>query len=235
MTFNPPGAETIAGIQGRYFVTVMPLLFLALACLPLFKRIHASAFLPTLFGGTALLLYLAGMYLSYRVPCGSQYYRADLCYQPIYKNWAPDDLYSPPVSDQLTIQQEIVPECNGMTELRVWVNAREADPNAFTQFILKDVQQDREAIRFSVSNSDLPSGAWFPLDFEPDWSSNGKLYLLTIRADGAGRNGPRIAYSLRQEYPPGKLYENGEPLNRDAIFQTGCIAGWNKIRMTGSP
>lgn len=235
VTFNPPGAETIAGIQGRYFVTVMPPLFLALACLSLFKRIHAPAFFPSLLGGTALLLYVAGMYLSYHIPCGSQYYRADLCYQPIYKNWAPDELYSPPVSDQLTIQQEIVPECNGMTELRVWVNARDADPNAFTRFILKDVQRDREAMQFSVSNSDLPSGAWFPLDFEPDWSSNGKLYLLTIRADGAGRNGPRIAYSLRQEYPSGKLYENGEPLNRDAIFQTGCIAGWNKIRLNGSP
>ena len=31
------------------------------------------------------------------------------------------------------------------------------------------------------------------------------------------------------------LYENEEPVNRDMIFQTGCIAGWEKIGITDSP
>lgn len=233
VTFNPVGAERIDAVQGRYFVTVMPLLFLALSCLPLIKRIQVPYWFPSLLTGAGLLLYLGGMYLSYYVPCGSQYYRADLCYQPNYKNWAPNDAYSSPVSDSLTLRQEIVAECSGMTELRVWVNAADADPNAFTQFTLTNVQGQREVARVSVENSDLPNGAWYSLNFDPDWASNGEFYILTISAQND--NGPRIAYSLRQEYPAGKLFENDQPIQRDMIFQTGCIAGWNKFRLAGSP
>jgi hypothetical protein len=235
VTFNPIGSEKIDSVQGRYFMTVMPLLFLALACLPAFNHIHVSAWFPSILGGTALLLYAGGMYLSYYVPCGSQYYRTDLCYQPNYKNWAPADLYSPPITDQLTLQQEIVPECSGLTELRVWIDARAADPDASTQFVLTDMQQKKDVISVSVLNAEFPSGAWHPLNFEPDWESNGKFYLLTIGMNQNDATGPRIAYSLRQEYPAGKLYENDEPIQRDLIFQTGCIAGWNKLRLTGSP
>lgn len=235
ITFNPVGQGYITGVQGRYFMTVMPLLFLALACLPILKRIRASAFLPIILGWASLVVYMAGMYLSYHVPCGSQFYKTGLCYQPNYKNWAPDDLYSAPISNQLALSQEIVPECNGMTELRVWINAKDADPNGTTQLILLDVAQEHEAVNVNIPNSEFPAGSWYSVNFEPDWASNGKFYLLTIRTDQQNNTGPRIAYSLRQEYPAGKLYENDQPVNKDVIFQTGCIAGLEKIRLTGSP
>ena len=122
-----------------------------------------------------------------------------------------------------------------MTQLRVWVNAINADPQVKTEFILRDVNQKREIANVHVSNSELPNGDWFPLNFQPDWASNGGLYVLTINEDQQSSTGPRIAYSLRQEYPAGKLYENNQPINKDLIFQTGCIAGLEKIRLTGSP
>jgi uncharacterized membrane protein len=112
LTFNPVGHLAIDGVQGRYFATVMPLLFLAPAGIQFQKPIRIPITLPIIFGGLSLALYMAGMYLSYHVPCGSQYYRIGLCYQPNYKNWAPDALYSPLVNNQLTLSQEIVPECD---------------------------------------------------------------------------------------------------------------------------
>ena len=235
LTFNPVGSGLIDGVQGRYFATVMPLLFLALACLPFQKRIRTPVSLPIFFGGFSLVFYIAGMYLSYHVLCGSQFYRTDLCYQPNYKNWAPNELHSPPLTDQLTFVQEIVPECNGVSELRVWVNATGADPNGITEFTLRDVYLERELTSVSILNSELPDGNWHSLRFPPDWESNGKLYLLTIRNNSQNNPGPRIAYSLRAEYSAGKLFENDQPLNNDLIFQTGCVAGLNKIRQIGSP
>lgn len=232
VTFDPVGQREITGVQGRYFMTVMPLLFLALACLPILKRMRASAFLPGLLGVASLIIYMAGMYLSYHVLCGSQFYTLGLCYQPNYKNWAPDNLYSAPVSKQLTLSQEIVPECNGMTELRVWINAKDAEPKGTTQFILLDVTQKRETVNVNIPNSELPNGGWYSVNFKPEWASNGIHYLLTLRSENTG---PRVAYSLRQEYPAGKLYENGQPIEKDVIFQTGCLAGLEKIRLTGSP
>ena len=235
ITFNPVGNGFIGGVQGRYFTTVMPLLFLALACLPFQKRIRVPAALPVTLGILSLALYIAGMYLSYHVPCGSQYYQKGLCYQPNYKNWAPDELYSPSISNQLTLSQEIVPECNGVTELRVWVNATGADPTGGTEFSLKDVNLGRVITSRNELSSNLPRGDWYTLSFQPDWESKGRFYLLTIRGNEQSVSGPRIAYSLRPEYPAGKLFENDQPLGMDLIFQTGCLAGLDKIRLTGSP
>jgi uncharacterized membrane protein len=235
LTFNPVGHATIDGVQGRYFGTVMPLLCLALAGLPFQKRIRIPSSLPIIFGGLSLALYMMGMYLSYHVLCGSQYYQTGLCYQPNYKNWAPDELYSAPVNDQLTLSQEIVPECNGVSELRIWVDATGADPNGTTEFSLKDVNRGQTIASISAANSELPHGDWYPLRFQPDWESNGKFYLLTILGGTQSGPGPRIAYSLKPEYPAGKLFENDQPLNKDLIFQTGCLAGLEKFLQTGSP
>jgi hypothetical protein len=228
ITFNPVGQKFIEGVQGRYFTTVMPLLFLALAGLPFQKWIRVPTALPVILGTLSLVVFTVGMYLSYHVNCGSQYYKTGLCYQPNYKNWAPDALYSKPVSDQLNLAQEIVPECNGMSQLRVWIDASQATPQAKTEFILKDVSLHKEIANASVLNSELPSGDWYTLNFEPDWESSGRFYLLTIHSDEQG-NGPQIAYTLKSEYMSGKLYENGQAIPRDMVFQWGCVAGLEKL------
>jgi hypothetical protein len=191
--------------------------------------------LAAILGVASLLIYTFGMYLSYHVLCGSQYYQAGNCYQPNYKNWSPNSLYSEPVSGQLTLTQEIIPECDGMTELRVWVNSTRADPNTTTNFILRDTQQDRDAVNLETLNSNLPKGGWYSLNFPPDWKSNGKLYIFTIRGNGTNASGPGIAYTLKPEYLTGKLYENDQPIENDMVFQTGCIAGIGKIRQTNIP
>jgi uncharacterized membrane protein len=233
VTFTPVANPQIEGVQGRYFVTVMPLLFLALVGLPAVRKLYIPVVFPILLGIASLTIYLAGLYLSYHVSCGSQFYQNGLCYQPNYKNWAPNALYSPPVSNEVTLVQEIVPECNGMTELRVWINAASADPNQVTNFVLQEVSGNHEVVNMSIENSELPLGGWYSLNLPADWASSGKFYRLRIGSEKS--NGPRIAYSLRPEYPAGKLYENDQPINKDLIFQTGCIAGWQKLRVQQIP
>jgi len=232
ITFNPVGFKSIEGVQGRYFTTVMPLLFVGLAGLPILKRIRIPGALPVILSVVSLLFYTTGMYLSYHVVCGSQFYQSGLCYQPNYKNWAPDERYSSPVSTQLTPKQEIVLECNGASEVRVWMNASQADSAGTTEFILQDVDQGREIVNAVVNNSDLPAGSWYAIPFDTDWESLGKFYLLTISSKDTG---PQIAYSLRAEYPAGKLFENDQPMPHDMIFQTGCVAGWDALRHSNAP
>jgi uncharacterized membrane protein len=232
VTFNPVAFGSIESVQGRYFTTVMPLLFLGLAGLPILRRIRLPNALPSVLLVASLVAYTAGMYLSYHVVCGSQYYQAGLCYQPNYKNWAPDERYSSPVSSQLTLKQEIVLECSGASEIRVWVNRGDAVLTGTTEFTLQDVNRGREIIHKVVKNSEFPEGSWYAVPFEPDWESLGKFYLLTVTSSTTG---PQIAYSLRAEYPAGKLFENDQPMPHDMIFQTGCIAGWNALRSADSP
>ena len=58
VTFNPVGSNMVDAVQGRYFTTVMPLLFLAAACLPIPKWIQLPAFVPTLMVGLSVRLVL---------------------------------------------------------------------------------------------------------------------------------------------------------------------------------
>ena len=95
---------------------------------------------------SALLLYVGGLILSYHVPCGSEYYRFGLCYQPEYKNWAPEASSSPPVSPAMTLTQEIVPACDGMQQLLVWVNSPGTDPAGTTQVTLRAPQEEKDLV-----------------------------------------------------------------------------------------
>jgi uncharacterized membrane protein len=226
LSYTPVGSELIMGVQGRYFAGVMPLLFLALARLPFLKRIQVPGYFPPTVGGLSLVIYITGMYLSYHVVCGSQYYTGGLCYQPNYKNWAPNDLYSEAILKDLSLKQEVIAECDGMTAFRVWMDASGADPGGVTEFSLTESTTGEVVMRSSVSNADLPEKTWYTLTFPPVLDSSGRLYLFDIRA-GSGI-GPRMAYSLQQEYIEGNLYENEDDVNRDIIFQTGCVAGWDK-------
>ncbi len=228
LSYTPAGSDLVLGVQGRYFAGVMPLLFLALACLPLPKQIRIPGYLPFLLSGLSLTLYVAGMYLSYHVICGSQYYTGGLCRQPNYKNWAPNELYSAPISKNLSLKQEAIAECDGMTEFRVWVDASASDPNASTEFLLVDANNGTSVADVIVSNAELPAKSWYTLTFSPRLDSSGTKYLLNIHSESEDGKGPRIAYSLQQEYPEGSLYENNDDINRDVIFQMGCAAGWKK-------
>ena len=236
VAFTPVRSQLVAGVQGRYFTPIMPLLLLGLvgwglrrraAEPPGAKRWPTFAAVGLALG--ALLLYTGGLILSYHVPCGSQYYQLRLCYQPEYKNWAPEAVSSPPISPSMTLTQEIVPACNGMRQLLVWMNSPGSDPTGTTTFTLRATWQDKELAQQTFKNGSLPPRGWITLNFSPEWASQDALYLLTI--SGSSPAGMRVGYSIRSEYMKGKLFENGTAISQDMLFQYGCIAGLQKWQM----
>ncbi|MFH1186332.1 MAG: DUF2142 domain-containing protein [Chloroflexota bacterium] len=230
VAFTPARSLFVAGVQGRYFTVVMPLLFLALLgpgtgiAESTTERSPRSLTAPSAALATAALaLYAAGLLLSYHVPCGSEYYRWSRCYQPQYKNWAPESVSSPPVSQTLILTQEIVAACDGMTELSVWVNSRGADPAGNTTLTLRAPTQERDLIEDTFKNTDILQPGWLTVTFPPEWNSEDQLYLLKLT--GSTSDGIRVGYSEKPEYLKGKLLENGTALGQDILFQYGCIAG----------
>lgn len=255
VAFTPARSLLVAGVQGRYFTVVMPLLFLALlapwgmmregelAGRPSetaslrrgqsptreFPRVLGNA--APILASCALLLYTIGLILSYHVPCGSEYYRWSLCYQPQYKNWAPESVSSPPISSSLTLTQEIVPACSGMTELSVWVNSNGVDPAGTTTLTLRAPTQERDLIRDTFGNADIVERGWLTVAFPPEWNSQDQLYLLKL--SGSSSDGIQVGYSEKPEYLRGKLLENDTALGQDILFQYGCIAGPQRLAGIG--
>jgi uncharacterized membrane protein len=231
--YVPAGAEIILGVQGRYFIALTPLLFLSFSEMPEWPA--ASPKLAAGLAAAALFLYALGMLLSYHVTCGTSFYTTGLCYQPNFRNWAPyNPNYSPPISGGMEYVQVIRPECSGVTELKVWVDAQGAGA---TEFLLEDPFGHRDLARKTVPNSELPQGDWLTLSFDPDWQATQKLYMLHLRGiDAPPGQGIRVAFTYRpNEYDLGNMYLNGARVDDNLLFKYGCITGLRKMLPAGPP
>ena len=229
LSFTPVGASDVNGVQGRYFFVAMPLLFLALFGLKEWKT-RPALNIALIFGTLSVVTFSIGGWLSYHVPCGSQYYTGGYCYQPRYKNFFPEGNSSPALTSELTLAQEVVPKCDGMTTLQVRVNQNDAVANERVRFSLTTLDGDIVFDK-TLSASEIPADNWQAFDFEPLWDSSQNAYLLTI-SSSAPKSDLTLAYSIRPEYLDGKLYENGEEIEQDLVFQYGCVAGWEKLLET---
>jgi hypothetical protein len=174
LSFTPVASPTILGVHGRYLLPAMSTLILALVGLSAISAPRAPA-IAAVTNLACLGTFLVGSGLSIYVPCGTRYYRTGLCYQPVYKDWAPDSNYSEPLAAEDELTQEIVPECEGMTELRIWLDASSANPFGSTAVLLRD-----PAPRSHPGGGDLP---------EPD-AAPSKLAQSLIPASGSIQGPP---------------------------------------------
>ncbi|HEU0291603.1 MAG TPA: DUF2142 domain-containing protein [Anaerolineales bacterium] len=230
LTFTAVGDEFVYGVQGRYLVPILPLLFLALCNLPFLHKLQINAFPAGFFILASIITFTSGLILTYHVTCGSAYYEMKRCYQPFYKNLSPLTVSSPPISEGTVLIQEIVPVCSGMTEIQVRVNSPGQALDGEMEIILSKVKDNSILLHQTVNNGELPTDTWYGMDFDPDWQSAGQRYALTIRGvNSPAGTGPLLAYSIRPEYPLGTLLENGKLLEDDLLFRYGCLAGLQKI------
>jgi hypothetical protein len=229
LAVTPVGAKVVEGIQGRYFAAIAPLLGLAAVGAIHLRAPSRASWWAMGFLVTSLAAFGAGILLSYHVICGTAYYQPGLCYLPSYKNWAPNERFSMPISRSESLLQEVVAECDGLSQVRVWVDSSGLPADGKTVFVFRDPTTDKDLEEVTVANADLPSGGWVSLGFGPEWRSRDRLYLLRI-SPGLDSEpvGTRIALTLRQEYPEVKLTENRVPVDADVVFQYGCAAGLGK-------
>jgi len=228
ITVTAVGEQFVYGVQGRYFTPVAPLLFLSLSGLSFKRSIYPAA--QMILCSAAPVIYFIGLYFSFHMICGSTYYTRNICYQPVYKNYSPLLRSTSLISDDLTLTQEIVPVCDGLTLVQTRVNSAGPKLIGKTKFTIRDETLGVIAAENTIENSKLPEDDWYIIRFQPDWSSAGKLYTLTIQGvEGFSTNGPLLALSLKPEYPYGTLYENGNVVEDDIIFQYGCITGLEKL------
>jgi hypothetical protein len=123
------------------------------------------------------------------------------------------------------LSQEVLVECDGLSEVRVWLDGSGLPTQGGTQVVFRDPSTDRDLAQQTVANRDLPEGGWLALPFQTEWDSRGKLYLLSFRADDAGVAGARIALTLMEDSPEIKLRGNPAYEGADAVFRYGCAEG----------
>lgn len=182
----------------------------------------------------ALSMNLLGIFLAFYVPCGTTFYNTGLCFQPPYKDFALEAHPSPPISNEITLDQEIHVACDGFTELRVLLFPSISQGHGTTRFLLQDPVNNHDLLDALVENDQITLEDWYPLRFDPDWHSNGKQYILKILSTNTSAvQGLQLLYSPQPELSLGNLYENGQLMQESVILQYGCITGLRKIWLTG--
>jgi len=237
LTFTPVGSDRVFGVQGRYFIPLVLLLFLLLSSLLSTKKLAISS--PKWVVGflaIALSLNIAGIILTFYVPCGTTFYQIGLCYQPLYKDFTSETRLSQPISSEVSLTQEMQVACNGLTELRVLLIPSIPEDKGTTRFILKDQLSIQTLMDSSVPDDEITAETWYSLNFNPDWNSAGKQYILKILSTNTPVDGGlKFLYSPHPEFDLGNLYENGQPVQEDIVLQYGCVTGLRKIWLIGKP
>ena len=235
LTFTPAGSQQILGLQGRYFVPLAPLLLLAISGLPWLSRVTppASKWI-VFFLGMALFLNVVGIYLAFHVPCGTTFYQAGLCYQPLSRELT-ESRPSPAISSEMSLTQEFQVECSGFSEVRLLLHPSAPGDGATTRFILRE-PGGKTLLDTSAVNNTISAGEWHALRFEPEWESEGKVYALTVLgSEHSTGHGLQAFYTVQPEFDLGTLSENGQPVEEDLILQYGCVTGLRKLWLTGKP
>jgi uncharacterized membrane protein len=237
LTFTPVGSDQVFGVQGRYFIPLALPLFLALSSFAGTKKtVLASPQWIIALLTIALSLNIAGIILSFYVPCGTTFYQTGLCYQPLYKDFTSETRLSRPLSNEISVTQEIQVACNGLTEVRVLLTPSRPEDKGITRFILQDPLSDKTLLDTSLMNDQISTETWYPLRFDSDWSSAGKQYILrVISTNTSAGQGLKLLYSSQPELELGNLSENGHPMQEDIVLQYGCITGLRKVWLTGKP
>lgn len=223
---EPAGSTNIHVLQGRYFAAFAPLLFLALTGLFSRPHIRHTGWMIGVPAGLGVALFTIGGFLAYHIPCGSSYYQLGLCYQPMYKNWAPEANYSAPVQGNTEYEETFPAECDGVTQVRLWLDASGAESSAATEFVIRGAGNTTSLYDQVIANSKLPTGGWQVLNFRPQWQSNGTSYSVLVRSAAKdSAPGPKLALTYRPEYQVGHLTIGQKASADDLFFQYGCLQG----------
>jgi uncharacterized integral membrane protein len=225
LTFTGIGSTSIDGVQGRYFIPVIPVLLLGLV--PGRETFYRkSAQVALIVGGAGavsmLAAYMLGVYLSFYTVCGTSLYTPGLCYQPRYRNWDPNAQFTQPVARDMSLQQTFTAICRTLRSVRVWSASASQDSKGETQISLKDADSSAVLVEKFVNNQTAADHAWLDVTFPPVDNAVGKQYIIGITSDLTKQaDGLSFGVTTRREYLYGMVINN-VPMDYDLIFQYGC-------------
>lgn len=219
-----PGSGQVRELQGRYFSGAMPLIGLAAAGLTNRRWAGPRPWILASLIAASVLIFALGGILAYHVDCGPSYYNFTPCVMPTYKNYAPWDHPTEPVTRGAALRQEIIVKCSNFSEIRLWVDSTNGGSES-TRFGLRPAGADEYLLDTTLANNGLPRGDWLQLRFDPQPGSSGELYQITVEGSGDGPGGITLGQTVRPEYEQGQLYQAGQMVDQDLFFQYGCKVG----------
>jgi len=212
----------IDGIQGRYFLPLLPLIILVLPSLREMttkKRASGEKIPGLLFFLILGISLLISIYYGYYVNCGISKLNNQVCSLPNYKNWDLEKSNRIIIKPQHYIMQTIKPECNAVNSISL-VNKNDGKkPN---NLIIQIINESSGTTYFgrNVSLTNLGINDFITVGFkEPILLTNSKLIIFIKNISSQDIS---LGAFERDEYPYGVISLDGEERDYDLIFKYTC-------------
>jgi uncharacterized membrane protein len=220
LLYSDGNVQQINGIQGRYFIIVLPLVF---SC---FQFIHneLSFYKPVAIITTlvALLTTVVVFFFDYHLICGDMRFSSEeYCYLPRYKNWAPEGLEKLTSTELAGAQQTFVPLCDAPVILRFWVDGLDS---AGYPVNIRDVETHQLVGQVALHGIADSAPGWVAGSLDGIVLTRDKPYLLEfLPGKDDSTSAVHFYHSVSDEYTDGEFSLQGQGSQGDLLFQYGCI------------
>ncbi|OGO38382.1 MAG: hypothetical protein A2W35_04015 [Chloroflexi bacterium RBG_16_57_11] len=224
--WTPPANSIIEGVQGRYFIPIVPLLLYHAASL----RRPEWGRLDRLFTGSVsvivpvvLAFSFQTIYLKYFVGCGENYYSvtSETCVRPLGLQTDKPEKKVGKLDRPFT--QTFIAECNNLSEIAFFLAPYWGNDVGYLDIQLRDLAA--ETVVFQKKTfAPKTNGKWKEFSFPPLSDSSNRQYSLTIAPDEDAISGATLGFISADVYPQGELL--GSYLPGDLVFKYTCRTGF---------
>lgn len=219
-----PGDMSGLGKQGRYYIPMAPLFFLAwVGIIPVTVGVRRlGRWLAAVALLASLAFYSLGMYATYYTECGWSAFVGRSCTLPVYKNL---DIYAPPVVDvnqHTLVTQSFISHCGRVESAGVLISALPQSLQGSLRFSVTDGQAHVLAAQyFPAAQLSIGQFVWLSLPLAAQNSSD--QYVIRLEApDVLAPDSIGVGLREGQHYRDGVLLLDGKPVGSDAIFLYRC-------------
>lgn len=223
---TPIGYNGIWGIQGRYFVPFIPLLLVPF----LYKNRFRFPFTITgILTGIIVISSVGTLFLDFHAICGSTWFNNRTCSYPYYKNWDPSTFISIKMDNQTTIEQNLVVECNKLSQIQIWVNQYEPIKNK-EEFLVLETIDGTPLRKIRIDSAEIPKAGWLIIDLQPVLNQRNNELNFKITSNGKGGIPElELARFPSFQYSRGGMKLNGQSLEQNLVFQYNCLDGFSNL------
>jgi len=216
---NQVGSPTIDGVQGRYFIPLIPLILFILPKRKTIKNNILANSIKSVYLSLLGISLVLSIYFGYYVTCGIPKLNGQVCSLPKYKNWDVKSNAILTLEPEQTITQSILPECEAITSISL-LNESAYEGNSTLSIEIKDQSSNLIYFTQQITLHNLGKDDFIKINFnEPIHAKNDGL-LVQIK--NASSQNLFLGTFNRDEYTDGALYVNNEEKNYDLIFKYTC-------------
>lgn len=223
---TPLDYNGIWGIQGRYFTPFLPLLLIPF----LFKSpLRLPPALPVTLSTLIAVLSVGALFLAYHAICGATWFNQNTCSYPYYKNWDPSTFKAIKMDDKTVIKQDLVVECNALSQIQVWVKSYQP-VEGLQEFLILETRGGEILREVAVKSEDIPTRGWLIFDLAPTMNQRNQELQFRILSKGQGGIPQlELARFPTNEYSRGTIVINGRSYSQDLVFQYNCQDGISNL------